>query len=73
MYLKVSPFMYANKINEPILLTHGEADDNTGTFQSIRTHVGAEGNGATVAGSSCCHYNDSYAGVVKASSTCCMK
>ena len=32
VYMKVSPFTYAHKINEPILLIHGEADNNTGTF-----------------------------------------
>jgi dipeptidyl aminopeptidase/acylaminoacyl peptidase len=50
MYLKVSPFMYANKINEPMLMTHGEADDNTGTFpiQSERMYQAMKGNGATV-------------------------
>lgn len=50
MYLKVSPFMYANKINEPLLMTHGEADDNTGTFpiQSERMYQAIKGNGGTV-------------------------
>jgi dipeptidyl aminopeptidase/acylaminoacyl peptidase len=50
MYLKVSPFMYAQKINEPMLMTHGEADDNTGTFpiQSERMYQAMKGNGATV-------------------------
>jgi dipeptidyl aminopeptidase/acylaminoacyl peptidase len=50
MYVKVSPFMVANKINEPILLIHGEADDNTGTFpiQSERMYQALRGNGATV-------------------------
>lgn len=50
MYIKVSPFMVANKINEPILLIHGEADDNTGTFpvQSERMYQALRGNGATV-------------------------
>ena len=32
LYLRMSPFTYANKINEPILLIHGEADNNPGTF-----------------------------------------
>ena len=48
LYMKVSPFTYANKINEPILLIHGEADNNAGThtiqserlFQAIRGHGG---------------------------------
>ena len=50
LYLKVSPFMYANKINEPLLMTHGEADDNTGTFpiQSERMYQALKGAGATV-------------------------
>ena len=29
---KMSPFSYADKIETPILLIHGEADNNTGTF-----------------------------------------
>ncbi len=50
LYLKVSPFMYASKINEPLLMTHGEADDNTGTFpiQSERMYQALKGQGATV-------------------------
>lgn len=50
MYIKVSPFMVANKINEPILLIHGEADNNTGTFpiQSERMYQALRGHGATV-------------------------
>ena len=49
MYLKVSPFMYAMKINEPMLMIHGEADDNTGTFpiQSERMYHALKGHGAT--------------------------
>lgn len=50
MYVKVSPFVVANKINEPILLIHGEADDNQGTFpiQSERMYQAIRGNGGTV-------------------------
>lgn len=50
IYGKMSPFYYANKINEPILLTHGEADDNSGTFpiQSERLYMALKGHGATV-------------------------
>ena len=50
LYMKVSPFLLANKINEPILMTHGEADDNSGTFpiQSERMYQALRGNGATV-------------------------
>ena len=28
----MSPFNYADKINEPMLLIHGEDDNNPGTF-----------------------------------------
>lgn len=30
--MTMSPFMQANKIKKPLLLIHGEADNNTGTF-----------------------------------------
>jgi len=50
MYIKVSPFMVAHKINEPVLFIHGEADDNTGTFpiQSERMYQAVRGHGGTV-------------------------
>jgi dipeptidyl aminopeptidase/acylaminoacyl peptidase len=50
MYIRVSPFMVASKINEPVLMIHGEADDNTGTFpiQSERMYQALKGHGATV-------------------------
>ncbi len=50
VYFAMSPFMYADKINEPILLIHGEADNNSGTFpiQSQRFYHALKGNGATV-------------------------
>ena len=46
-YLKMSPFMYADKIKAPILFIHGEADDNSGTFpiQSERMYEAVRGNG----------------------------
>jgi dipeptidyl aminopeptidase/acylaminoacyl peptidase len=49
IYFKVSPFMHAHKINEPILLIHGEADNNSGTFpiQSRRFFHAIKGHGAT--------------------------
>jgi len=49
LYMKVSPFMHAEKINEPILLIHGEADNNSGTFpiQSERMFEAIKGNGGT--------------------------
>jgi dipeptidyl aminopeptidase/acylaminoacyl peptidase len=50
IYMKVSPFTYANKIKTPILLIHGEADDNSGTFpiQSERLYQAIKGTGGTV-------------------------
>jgi dipeptidyl aminopeptidase/acylaminoacyl peptidase len=50
IYAKMSPFWHAHKINEPILLIHGEADDNSGTFpiQSERLYMALKGHGATV-------------------------
>ena len=50
IYQKMSPFSYADKIKEPLLLIHGEADNNSGTFpmQSERFFGALKGNGATV-------------------------
>src|SRR5579864_8930167 len=50
MYMKVSPFAFADKIKSPTLLIHGEADDNSGTFpiQSERMYQAIKGNGGTV-------------------------
>ena len=50
MYIKVSPFMEADKIKSPILLIHGMADDNSGTFpvQSERMYEAIKGNGGLV-------------------------
>ena len=49
IYLQLSPFMYADKINEPLLLIHGENDNNPGTFpiQSQRLYQAIKGNGGT--------------------------
>jgi dipeptidyl aminopeptidase/acylaminoacyl peptidase len=49
IYARVSPFWYANRIDEPILLIHGEADNNSGTFpiQSERLYAALKGHGAT--------------------------
>ena len=48
-YFKVSPFMHAHKINEPMLMIHGEVDNNSGTFpmQSRRMYQAIKGNGGT--------------------------
>ena len=50
VYYKMSPFSYADRIKTPILLIHGEADNNTGTFpmQSERLFSGIKGAGGTV-------------------------
>jgi dipeptidyl aminopeptidase/acylaminoacyl peptidase len=50
VYLRMSPFMIADKIKTPLLLIHGEADNNTGTFpiQSERLYQAIRGNGGTV-------------------------
>ena len=50
VYNAMSPFAYATQIKAPILLIHGEADDNSGTFpiQSERMYAALKGAGATV-------------------------
>ena len=47
VYHDMSPFNYAHKINEPLLLIHGEADNNPGTFtlQSERLFQAIKGLG----------------------------
>ena len=49
-YLKLSPFLVADKIKAPILLIHGESDDNPGTFplQSQRMYQALAGTGGSV-------------------------
>jgi dipeptidyl aminopeptidase/acylaminoacyl peptidase len=48
-YIKMSPFMHADKIKTPLLMIHGEADNNSGTFpiQSERLFAALKGFGAT--------------------------
>jgi dipeptidyl aminopeptidase/acylaminoacyl peptidase len=50
LYYEMSPFSYADKIKTPLLLVHGEMDDNTGTFpiQSERLYNAIKGQGGTV-------------------------
>ncbi|MFT4032463.1 MAG: prolyl oligopeptidase family serine peptidase [Siphonobacter sp.] len=50
VYNRMSPFMNADKMKTPLLLIHGEADNNTGTFpiQSERYYNALKGMGATV-------------------------
>ncbi len=47
IYYTMSPFMHADKINEPLLMIHGEADNNSGTFpiQSERMYEAINGLG----------------------------
>ena len=49
-YLKVSPFLAADRFTAPLLLIHGEADENSGTFpfQSERLFQALKGNGKPV-------------------------
>jgi len=50
VYYKMSPFMHADLIKTPLLLIHGEADNNSGTFpiQSERLFSALKGQGGTV-------------------------
>ncbi|MDF1546678.1 MAG: prolyl oligopeptidase family serine peptidase [Bacteroidales bacterium] len=49
VYYKMSPFMHADKMKTPLLLIHGEADNNSGTYplQSERYFNALKGLGAT--------------------------
>ncbi|WP_127125855.1 alpha/beta hydrolase family protein [Pseudoflavitalea rhizosphaerae] len=50
LYFSMSPFSYADKIKTPMLLIHGEMDDNPGTFpiQSERLFNAVKGHGGIV-------------------------
>jgi dipeptidyl aminopeptidase/acylaminoacyl peptidase len=50
VYNTMSPFMHADKMKTPLLLIHGEADNNSGTFpmQSERYFNALKGMGAPV-------------------------
>ncbi len=49
VYYTMSPFMHADKMKSPLLLIHGEADNNSGTYplQSKRYFNALKGLGAT--------------------------
>ena len=49
VYYATSAFMHADKIKAPLLLIHGQADNNSGTFpmQSERLYNALKGHGAT--------------------------
>ncbi len=48
-YVAMSPFAHAHRINEPLLLIHGEMDSNPGTFpiQSDRLFQAIKGHGGS--------------------------
>lgn len=50
VYYNMSPFMHADKMKTPLLMVHGEADNNSGTYpmQSERYFNALKGLGATV-------------------------
>lgn len=50
LYYTMSPFSYADKIKTPLLLIHGDSDDNPGTFpiNSERMFNAIKGHGGTV-------------------------
>ena len=50
VYIKLSPVLQADKINEPLLLIHGEIDQNPGTvaMQSEKLYEAVRGVGGTV-------------------------
>ncbi len=50
LYYDMSPFSFADKIKTPLLLIHGEMDDNTGTYpiNSERLFNAVKGFGGTV-------------------------
>ena len=49
LYIRMSPFFHADKINEPLLMIHGANDNNSGTFpmQSERLYQAIKGLGGT--------------------------
>lgn len=50
IYVEMSPFTHAARIDEPMLMLHGAEDPNSGTYpmQSKRMYAAMKGNGATV-------------------------
>ena len=49
IYFRMSPFSYAHQVQSPLLLIHGSADNNSGTFpmQSERYYNALKGHGVT--------------------------
>lgn len=64
LYNAMSPFSHADKIKTPLLLIHGDADNNTGTYpiQSERLFNAIKGHGGTVRYISLPYESHGYAG-----------
>ncbi|MCR6719620.1 MAG: prolyl oligopeptidase family serine peptidase [Chitinophagaceae bacterium] len=64
LYNDMSPFMHADKIKTPLLLLHGDADNNTGTYpiQSERMFNAIKGHGGTAKYVSLPYESHGYAG-----------
>lgn len=64
VYFNMSPFSFADQVKTPILLIHGEADNNSGTFpiQSERYYNALKGHGATTRLVLLPHESHGYAG-----------
>lgn len=64
VYFNMSPFSFAHQVKTPILLIHGEADNNSGTFpiQSERYYNALKGHGATTRLVFLPHESHGYAG-----------
>lgn len=64
LYNRMSPFSYADKIKTPLLLVHGDMDNNTGTYpiQSERMFNAIKGHGGTVKYVSLPYESHGYAG-----------
>ncbi|HEX7845354.1 MAG TPA: prolyl oligopeptidase family serine peptidase, partial [Chitinophagaceae bacterium] len=64
LYNDMSPFMNADKIKTPLLLIHGEMDNNTGTYpiQSERMFNAIKGHGGTAKYVSLPYESHGYAG-----------
>ncbi len=64
LYNGMSPFMHADKIKTPILLIHGDMDNNTGTYpiQSERMFNAIKGHGGTARYISLPYESHGYAG-----------
>ncbi|MEI7698439.1 MAG: prolyl oligopeptidase family serine peptidase [Planctomycetia bacterium] len=62
VYMQLSPFTSAHEIKSPLLLIHGEEDNNPGTFpmQSERLYQAIRGNGGTVRYVSLPHESHNY-------------